>query len=246
MKVLRILLAAAFAASVYCQSAAPPPSQSGLPAGAPAQSEGAVLNAREYQGADIGAQVNAAAATCTRGGVCHVVIPPGGRLALATPIVMVDGEELECSRSGYITDSQRDPALQLEYSGNGVAVTMNGRGQTLRGCGLRLGQSAVAGVLIGGHSNYASEITVSGGGVATTLVRISGLASNRDTEDAHLDDSRLVNFVGTGVEIDHANDTSLTHMTAYGVAHNGTSRTLVIDSGASGTTINDFVGGSSG
>ena len=55
-------------------------------------------------------------------------------------------------------------------------------------------------------------------GKATTLVRISG----RDTEDAHLEDSRLVDFVGTGVEIDHANDTFLTQITAYGVPHNRT------------------------
>lgn len=244
MKLLRILLTAGFAASTYGQTVAPPPSQSGLPAGPLAQD--LVLNAREYPGDDIGAQVNAAAAGCTRGSMCHVVIPPGGRVMLATPIVMVDGEELECSRSGYITDGRHDPVLQLEYSGNGVAVTMDGRGQTLRGCGLRLGQSAVAGVLIGGHSNYASQITVSGGGTGTTLVRVSGMASGKDTEDAHLDDSRLVNFVGTGVEIDHANDTFLTHMTAYGVAHNSTGRTLVIDSGASGTIVNDFVGGNSG
>src|SRR5277367_3373559 len=246
MRLLRVLLTAGFAVSAYCQTVAPPSSQSGLPAGAPAKGEGTVLNAREYPGEDVGAQVNAAAATCVRGSVCHIVIPPSGRVALTTPIVMVDGEEVECSRSGYITDGQNDPVLQLEYSGNGVAVTMNGRGQTLRGCGLLLGQTAVAGVLMGGHSNYASEITVSGGGVTTTLVRVSGMASKRDTEDAHLDDSRLVNFVGTGVEIDHANDTFLTHVTAYGVAHNDTGRTLVIDSGASGTIINDFVGGNSG
>jgi hypothetical protein len=190
--------------------------------------------------------VNAAAATCEQGSVCHIVIPPSGRLTLTTPIVMVDGEEVECSRSGYISDGQHAPVVQMEYAGNGVAVTMAGRGDTLRGCGLRLMETATAGVLIGGHSNYANQITVSGGGTGTTLVRVSGSASGRDTEDAHLEDSRLVNFSGTGVEIDHANDTFLTHITAYGVPHNSTGRTLVIDSGAGGTNISDFVGGDSG
>lgn len=207
-----------------------------------AQTDGTVLNARQFSGDDIGAQVNAAAATCARGSVCHIVIPPSGPVRLTTPIVMVDGEVVECSRSGFVGSGRDEVATQLEYVGEGVAVTMNGRGESLAGCSLRLGASAANGVWMGGHSDRASQITVSGGGTGTTLVRISG----RDTEDVHLEDSRLVNFVGTGVEVDHANDTSLTHITAYGVRHNNTGRSLVIDSGAGGTNINDFVGGDSG
>jgi len=247
MKLQTILLAGTFAASAFGQSVPPssPQSNVSLP-NSDVQVEGAALNARQFPGGDIGAQVDAAAATCARDSVCHIVIPSSGPVTLTTPIVMVDGEEVECSRSGYITDGQHEPASQLEYGGNGIAITMSGRGDTLRGCGLRLGSLAGVGVLMGGHSNYASQITVSGGGTGTTLVRVSGLASGRDTEDAHLEDSRLVNFVGTGVQIDHANDTFLTHVTAYGVAHNSTGRSLVIDSGASGTILNDFVGGNSG
>lgn len=210
------------------------------------QNSGAVLDAEQFPGEDVGAQVNAAAGTCARGSICHIVIPPGGPSRLTTPIVMVDAEEVECSRSGYVGSSVDETVAQLEYAGAGVAVTMNGRGDSLFGCGLRLGASAAGGVWMGGHSDYASQITVSGGGTVTTLVRVSGLASGRDTEDAHLEDSRLVNFVGVGVEIDHANDTFLTHITAYGVPHNHTGRTLVIDSGAGGTNINDLVGGDSG
>jgi hypothetical protein len=240
MKLKSVLVAAAFAIPAFSQNEQP------SAATATEQHEGAVLNAREYPGSDIGAQVNAAATQCARGGVCHIVIPPSGQITLTTPIMMVDAEEIECSRSGYITDGRHEPVMQLEYAGSGIAVTMAGRGDTLRGCGLRLGTTATVGVLIGGYSNHASEITVSGGGTATTLVRVSGSASGRDTEDAHLEDSRLVNFTGVGVEIDHANDTFLTHITAYGVPHNSTGRTLVIDSGAGGTNINDFVGGNSG
>ena len=208
----------------------------------PAQNSGAVLNARDFPGDDIGAQINAAAATCVRGSVCLIAIAPGGPLKLMTPIVMADGEDVECSRSGYVGSGKEEVPTQLYYEGAGVAVTMNGRGDSIAGCSLRLGASAAIGVWIGGHSDRASQITVSGGGTGTTLVRISG----QDTEDVHFEDSRLVNFVGTGVEIDHANDTFLTHVTAYGVPHNSTGRTLVIDTGASGTNINDFVGGDSG
>ncbi len=205
-----------------------------------------VLNARTFPGSDIGAQVNAAAATCARGSICHILIPPGSPVPLTTPIVMLDGEEVECSRSGYVGSGVDAPSAQLEYTGSGVAVTMNGRGDSLLGCSLRLDASAAGGIWMGGHSDRADQVTVSGGGTGTTLVRVSGLASGRDTEDAHLEDSRLVNFAGVGVEIDHANDTFLTQITAYGVPHNHTGRTLVIDSGAGGTNINDFVGGASG
>lgn len=203
----------------------------------------ATLNAREFPGDDIGAQVNSAAASCARGSVCHIVIPPSGQLSLTTPIVMVNAEMVECSRSGYVrTNSESAFATQLNYTGTGVAVTMNGGGDTLLGCGLRLGSSAAGGVLMGGYSDHANQITVNGGGRETTLVQISG----RDTEDAHLDDSRLVNFVGIGMQVDHANDTFLNHVTAYGSPHNDSSRILVIDSAAGGTNINDFLGGNAG
>jgi hypothetical protein len=241
MKPIAILFVAGLGVCAFGQANISP-----LPgiASHPSQSsDTAVLNAREFPGSDIGAQVNAAVAACARGSICHIVIPSGSAVRLTTPIVMTDAEEVECSPSGYVGSGVEEPeAAQLDYSGPGVAVTMNGRGDSLVGCGLRLGASAAGGVWMSGHSDRADQITVSGGGTGTTLVRISG----RDTEDVHLQDSRLVNFVGTGVEIDHANDTFLTQITAYGVPHNHTGRTLVIDSGAGGTNINDFVGGASG
>jgi hypothetical protein len=240
MRWKRILVAAALATAAFGQTSLPPAQDQT----SPATPKDIVLNARDFPGSDIGAQVNAASAQCRGNSVCHVVIPPSEPLILTTPIVMGDGEQLECSRSGYVGSGRGEIVAQLEYPGEGIAVTMSGRGDSLVGCGLRLGPSVAGGVWISGHSDRASQITVSGGGTATTLVRISG--RNRDTEDAHLEDSRLVNFVGTGVEIDHANDTFLTHITAYGVPHNRTGRTLVIDSGAGGTNINDFVGGASG
>jgi hypothetical protein len=82
----------------------------------------ATLNAREFPGDDIVAQVNAAAASCARGSVCHIVIPPSGQLSLTTPIVMVNAETVECSRSGYVrTNSESASATQLNYTGTGIA-----------------------------------------------------------------------------------------------------------------------------
>jgi hypothetical protein len=221
-------------------------SQTNLPkspdAANPATQNEVVLNARSFAGNDIGAQVSAAAAQCRENSPCHILIPPSAPIIFTTPIVMRDAEELECSPSGYVGSGRESIRAQLDYEGTGTAVTMNGRASFLLGCNLRLGTSAAVGVWMSGHSDRASRITISGGGTGTTLVRISG----RDTEDAHLEDSKLVHFVGTGVEVDHANDTFLTHITAYGVPQNRTGRTLVIDSLASGTNINDFVGGHSG
>lgn len=153
---------------------------------------GSVLNVRQFSGNDIGAQVNAAAVKCKWGSVCHIVIPPSGPVKLTTQIVMVDGEEVECSRSGYMGSWREEVATQLEYTGGGVAVTMNGRGDSIVGYSLRLSAKAATGVWMGGHSDRASQITVRGAGTGTTLVRISG----RDAEDIHLEDSRLVNFCG--------------------------------------------------
>ena len=235
---ISVLILAVVSIAAFGQTNSP-----SLPKSSAPTTASATLNAREFPGDDIGAQVNSAAASCARGSVCHIVIPPSGQLSLTTPIVMVNAETVECSRSGYVrTNSESASATQLNYTGTGIAVTMNGRGDTLLGCGLRLGSSAGGGVLMGGYSDHANQITVNGGGRETTLVQISG----RDTEDAHLDDSRLVNFVGIGVQVDHANDTFLNHVTAYGSPHNDSSRILVIDSAAGGTNINDFLGGNAG
>ncbi len=212
-----------------------------------AQSEKIVINANQFSGSDVGARVNAAAATCAAGSICHIVIPPSGQLALTTPIVMTNAEELECSQSGFVQNTnQGASATQLRYTGTGTAITMNGRGDTLLGCNLLLDPSASVGVLMGGFSDHANQITVSGGDEHAILVHISGSGA----EDIHLENSRLANFRGIGVQVDHANDTVLSNITAYGARRgsgsNNTSRTLVIDSAGNGTTITDFLGGNSG
>lgn len=77
----------------------------------------------------------------------------------------VNAEMVECSPSGYVRiNSEGASATQLNYTATGIAVTMNGRGDTLLGCGLRLGSSAAGGVLMGGYSDHANQITVKGVG----------------------------------------------------------------------------------
>jgi hypothetical protein len=119
---------------------------------------------------------------------------------------------------------------------------MNNKAGRFVGCDLLLGGSAAAGIVMGGYSNHADDVGVRGGGTGTILVHISGSA----TEDNHLENSRLSDFVGTGVAIDHANDTFLTNIIAYGRASNTTSTTLLVDSAAGGVIVDNFVGGNSG
>jgi hypothetical protein len=200
-------------------------------------------NANRSEGADIGAQVNASAKACIPNSPCHIAIPPGTNYTFTTPIIFVKDETLECSPSGSVDNSgSTSTPVQLSYVGSGIAVTMNQGGGRLVGCSLVLGLSASEGIRIGGQSNQVQDTSVSGGGVATKLVHISGTG----TEDNHVANSRIFNFVGSGVYVDHANDTFLTDDIAYGVAGNTTGVSLTIDSAAGGTAISNFSGGNSG
>ena len=119
---------------------------------------------------------------------------------------------------------------------------MNQVGGRFIGCSLVLGSSASEGIRMGGASNQVIDAAISGGGTETKLVHISGSG----TEDNHLVGSRISNFVGKGVYIDHANDTFLTDDTVYGVHGNSTGVSLTIDTAAGGTAISNFSGGDSG
>jgi hypothetical protein len=216
-----------------------------------------IIYADKFQGADIGQKVNTAAATCAPGPSCHVVISPGLTYSFATPIVFVPNETVECSASGAIenNDAGRSKAL-LHYTGDDVAVTFSLDSTAAShwvGCDLLLDGTAVTGILMPGYSGYVSNATIRGGGAKTTLIHISGTPAENTrikgnpTEDNHVERSRLANFTGVGIAVDHANDTFLNELTVYGNAKKNTSSvSLLVDSDASGLVINDFVGGSSG
>lgn len=208
-----------------------------------AEAQTGTLDPLSYTGSDIGAKINAAAATCATGSQCWIVLPPGTQLAFTTTIAFVANETVQCPVSGTVSaNSSGNSTTKLSYTGTGAAITMNSNAGHLLGCDLLLGSSAQYGIVMGGYSNHADQVGVRGGGTATTLVHISGTAA----EDNHLSSSRLSDFVGVGVAVDHANDTFLTNITAYGSAGNTTSTTLLVDAGAGGLIIDNFAGGSSG
>jgi hypothetical protein len=45
-------------------------------------------------GTDLGAQINAAAATCTPGSQCQIVVPPGTQIQFATGIIFLPNETI--------------------------------------------------------------------------------------------------------------------------------------------------------
>jgi hypothetical protein len=161
----------------------------------------------------------------------------------------VANETLECVRHGITTnDSSGDTVSILKYTGSGTAITMGTDNGRFVGCDLLLGSSATEGVHIGGshaYSNHIEDASIREGGTGTTLVHIS--CPGGFCEDNHVAHSRINDFVGKGVSIDNANDTFLYQNTAYGrAAGNTTSIALLIDSGAGGININNFLAGSAG
>jgi len=196
-------------------------------------------------GSDIGAWVNAAAAQCSSGSQCVIEIPPSSQLTLATPIVFVAGETVECPSTGIIgTDKGGDAATQLKYTGSATAVTMNSTMGRFVGCGLVLGSSAAGGIQVGNYSNHVVDASIRDGGSSTVLLHIG--SSSVGTEDNHIERVRLSDWTGTAISIDHANDTFLTNITSYGKASAGKGTGLLIDDNSGGVIIDNLVCGQCG
>jgi hypothetical protein len=210
------------------------------------------LNALLFSGADIGAQINIAAATCSSSSQCKIIIPSTLQLSFSTPIVYVQNETIECVRNGAVANGNGLEGLTtLNYTGSGTAVTMGVSNGRFIGCDLLLGSTATNGIFIGSssvsvYSNHVEDASIRNGGTGTTLIKIS-CAGGGACEDENIINSRLSNFTGVGVSIDNSNDTHLYNNTVYAkAAGNTTSISLLIDSGAGGVNVSGFIGGSSG
>lgn len=216
-----------------------------------------ILQANEFEGVDIGAKVNAAAATCIIGAPCHILVAPHAQYSFSTSIVFVPNETVECSPSGSIQNNRAgDSQALLHYRGDGIAVTLSQDSTAAShwiGCDLLLDATATTGILMPGYGGYVIDAALRGGGTRTTLIHVSGTPAENirirqnSTEDNHIERCRLGNFTGVGVAIDHANDTYLNELTVYGKSsNNSTSVSLLVNDNAGGIIIDNFVGGSSG
>src|SRR5256885_1809153 len=179
-----------------------------------------ILYADECEGGDIGAKVNAAAATCIKGAPCHILVAAHAQYFFSTSIVFKPNETVECSPSGSIQNSNAgDSQALLHYTGHGIAVTLSQDSTAAShwiGCDLLLDAMATTGILMPGYGGYVVDAALRGGGTGTTLIHVSGTPAEsidirgNPTEDNHIVQSRLGNFTGVGIAIDHANDTYLT------------------------------------
>jgi hypothetical protein len=122
-----------------------------------------VLDASQFPGSDIGAQINNAYASCPAAG-CHIRVD-AGNYNFSTAINFATNNkavELDCDSGAYGSTSA---VTQLIYSGTGPAVQFqNGtaQGRALTGCALvGPGRStSTIGLLVGGCPNLASYPTI--------------------------------------------------------------------------------------
>jgi hypothetical protein len=211
-----------------------------------ASSANEVLNPLSFSGSDIGAQINAAAATCTSTSQCTILIPPQtAQLPFSTSIVFVNNQTVECAPTSVIgNDASGDPTTQLKYTGSGTAVTMNSIMGRFKGCGLILGSSASVGFQVANYGNHIVDAGVRDGGAGTTMIHIGSAAIA--TEDNHLERVRISNWQGAAISVDHANDTYLTNITSYGKSGAGTGTGLLVDDNTGGLIIESLVCGNCG
>jgi hypothetical protein len=196
-------------------------------------------------GSDVGAWVNSAAAACVSAPQCRVVIPPSAQQTVSTPIVFVKNETLDCPSSNVIAnDSGKDTGAQLYYNGTGVAITMNANSGRLVGCDLLLGSSVSVGISVAGYSNHVRDVGLRGGGTSTTLIHVG--STSIPTEDNHIERTRLSDWMGPAISVDHANDTFITNVTSYGKIGRATGTGLLIDSNGNGVIIDNFICGQCG
>jgi hypothetical protein len=198
-------------------------------------------------GSDIGAWVNAAAATCPGvRGQCVIEISPTGQMTITTPIVFVGHETLRCSAANVIDNTAgHDSYAKLYYNGASTAITMNSNAGRLIGCDILLGSSVAVGIQVADYSNWISDVGIRGGGTSTQLVHMG--SASIPSEDNHINNSRFSDFIGTAVACDHANDNWFTNLTMYGkYPVSSTGINFLIDSACTGTQMDNVAGGSTG
>jgi hypothetical protein len=205
------------------------------------------LVANSFPGADIGAQINAAAATCISGAQCHIVIAPAAQQSFSTPIVYVDNETIECTATGTLDNTTATNFLaNLNYTGSAVAVTMGARSGRFKGCGLLLSSTTTTGILLAAYGGKIEDADIRGGGATTKLINASGSALSTNVDDVEIINSRINAFTGIAVACDNVNDLRIMNVSAVGIVSNTTNVMLLVDSACTGVTVSDYFGYNTG
>jgi len=111
------------------------------------------VNALNFSGGDLGAQVNAAYASCTSGPGCRIVIPPGN-YNVTTPIVIATkGKEatVECGGTNTtLTWTGSGSASMFTFAANGGSpATGNGWGAGIKFCNITSASTTATAITFG-------------------------------------------------------------------------------------------------
>ncbi|MGC2109037.1 MAG: right-handed parallel beta-helix repeat-containing protein [Candidatus Korobacteraceae bacterium] len=193
-----------------------------------------VLYASDFPGNDLGAQVMAAISTCSSG--CTILLPKG-RFDVSTPIVL---------RTGVTLVGQGTGATALNWVGSSnvapieIRYAMRSR---LQGFALNRNNSttmAPAIEVFGGWDTRIDDIWCTANwGVWQEYVGFQGCVWITGTDQApscltRLTNSRLENYAGYSVKVDHAVDTYFVSLSSYSYPGNTTADGLVIDTAVGG------------
>jgi hypothetical protein len=196
-----------------------------------------------WGGGDIGAQINAAAATCVTGAQCHIWIAPAAQQAFSTPIVYVDNETVECAATGILDNTTTHNTLaNLSYTGSATAVTMGRSSGRFKGCGLLLSSTTNTGILLANNGERIEDADIRGGGATTKMVNASGSVLSTSPDDVEIVNSRINAYIGIAVACDNLNDLRILNTSAVGITSNASSIMLLVDTACTGVTVSDYFG----
>src|ERR1700722_19811352 len=94
------------------------------------------VNPRDFPGADMGAQINAAYSSCTNGG-CRIVVSPG-QYEVSTPVVIATkgkNASIECAGTNTTLTWTPTTGTMFQFATNGAGIG-NGQGSGIKNCNI--------------------------------------------------------------------------------------------------------------
>jgi len=204
------------------------------PAAVNAQSLNGVANPLMYPGADLCAQINAAAQALSS---LHTIKIPAGNYTCANNIEALPyGVNLEGESSG---------AVKITLNGSGVGLDTAGF-NVIRNLTLVCGTSVTDCVRLRGSVVTLDGFYISGGGASSKLVHIAAFNSSVLSGIVRVKNGQWRTYLGTALYIDHAIDVHLDDLEILNSGGATTPRAIVIDTSTSGVYAKKIVSNNSG
>ena len=211
-----------------------------LPLSLPATTLDGIVYAADFSGADIGAQVNAAIASCSAG--CTVLLPKG-TLNFSTQIVMWHGISVVGQGTGATILNWTGPSSTSPIK---ISMVMRTR---LRNFALNRNSSITAAPAIEVYGAWDTQIEdiwcTANGGVWQENAGFQGclwITGSTQSQSCltRVSNSRFENYAQYSVKVDHAIDVYLTGISNWSYPNNTTADGLVIDSEVGGLHADQF------